>query len=78
LPLGEFLKRLYLHKIINRHLEVAMRKMRNLVGEAKVHLIVQKDTCVFPNLESISIPTNLIFHDWAPKLRFLVDFDFKF
>ncbi|MEN8262359.1 MAG: hypothetical protein ABFR82_02740 [Nitrospirota bacterium] len=29
LPVGEFLKKLLLHKIINRHLEVAMRKMSN-------------------------------------------------
>lgn len=29
LPVAEFLKKLFLHKIINRHLEVAMRKMRN-------------------------------------------------
>lgn len=29
LSIEEFLKKLFLHKIINRHLEVAMRKMRN-------------------------------------------------
>ncbi|MEN8262360.1 MAG: hypothetical protein ABFR82_02745 [Nitrospirota bacterium] len=36
-----------------------------LVGDAEVHLIVQKDTCAFPDLKSISIPPNLVFHDWA-------------
>ncbi len=35
-----------------------------LVGGAEVHLIVQMDTCAFPDLKSISIPPNLVFHDW--------------
>lgn len=35
-----------------------------LAGDAEVHLIAQKASCAFPEMDNFEIPKNLVFHDW--------------
>ena len=41
-----------------------LKDLCSFVGDAQVHLVLQRDTCAFPDLQSRSIPSNLVIHDW--------------
>ena len=67
LKVGEFLERLFLNKIINRHLEVAMRKMRNR-DENTLKFIFEDN-----QLKFISIISPVLTTPRIPSLRLFLE-----